>query len=72
MWHLWKRGELHRVSVGKLKGKGPLGRLKCRWEDNIKVYLEEVRLWGMDCIDPDEVRAKCLAPTNMVIKIWAP
>jgi hypothetical protein len=43
MWHPWKRGELHTILVGKLERKRPLGRLGCRWEDNIKVYLNEVR-----------------------------
>jgi hypothetical protein len=35
------RGE-HRVLVGKLEGKRPLGRPRRRWEDNIKVDLQEV------------------------------
>jgi len=55
------------VLVGKLEGKRPLGRLRCRWENNIKVYLEEDRLWGMDCIDPAQVRASWWALVNMVI-----
>ena len=33
---------VHKVSVGKPEGKRPLGRPKCRWEDNIKMDLEEV------------------------------
>jgi hypothetical protein len=28
---------LYRVLVGKPKGKRPLGRLRCRWENNIKM-----------------------------------
>jgi hypothetical protein len=28
--------------VGKLKGKGPLGRTRRRWEDNSKMDLQEV------------------------------
>ena len=35
------RGE-HRVLVGKPEGKRPLGRPKRRWEDNIKMDLQEV------------------------------
>jgi len=31
--------------VGKPKGKRPLGRLRRRWEDNIKLYLQEAG-WG--------------------------
>jgi hypothetical protein len=32
----------YRVLVGRSDGKTQLGRLGCRWEDNIKSYLEEV------------------------------
>jgi len=31
--------------VGKLEGKRQLGRPRCRWEDNIKMDLQEVGLW---------------------------
>ena len=33
---------VYRVLVGKLEGKRPLGRPRRRWEDNIKVGLQEV------------------------------
>jgi hypothetical protein len=33
---------VYRVLVGKSQGKGPLGRLRRRWEDNIKMDLQEV------------------------------
>ena len=39
---------VHKVSVGKPEGKRPLGRPKCRWEDNIKMDLQEV---GRGCGD---------------------
>ena len=32
----------HRVLVGKPEGKGPLGRARRRWEDNIRKDLREV------------------------------
>ena len=32
----------YRVLVGKPEGKGPLGRPRRRWEDNIKMDLREV------------------------------
>jgi hypothetical protein len=35
---------VHRVLVGKPEGKRPLGRPRRRWEDNIKMDLQEV--WG--------------------------
>jgi len=43
--HVARMGEgrgVHRVLVGKLEGKRPLGRPRCRWEDNIKMDLREV------------------------------
>jgi hypothetical protein len=33
---------VYRVFVGKPEGKRPLGRLRLRWEDNIKMDLQEV------------------------------
>ena len=41
---------VHKVLVGKPEGKRPLGRTRRRWEDYIKMYLEEVGrgLWGLD------------------------
>ena len=36
--------------MGKREGKSPLGRPSSRWEDNIKIYLQEVGL-DMDWID---------------------
>ena len=33
---------VHKVLVGKLDGKRPLGRPRRRWEDNIKMDLQEV------------------------------
>jgi hypothetical protein len=38
----------YRIFVGKPQGKRPLGRTKCRWEDNIKIDLREVGWVGMD------------------------
>ena len=33
---------VHRVLVGKPEGKRPLGRPRRRWEDNIKIGIQEV------------------------------
>ena len=37
--------------MGKPEGKRPLGRPRRRWDDNIKMYLQEVGWKGMDWID---------------------
>jgi hypothetical protein len=44
--HVARMGEgrgVYRVLVGKPEGKSPLGRPRRRWEDNIKMDLQEVR-----------------------------
>ena len=52
---------VHRVLVGKPDGKRPLGRPRRRWEDNIKIDLEEVGRGCGDCMklaqDTDRWRA---------------
>jgi hypothetical protein len=35
----------YRVLVGKPEGKRPLGRPRRRWEDNIRMDLQEVGVW---------------------------
>jgi len=50
--HVARMGEgrgVHRFLVGKPEGKRPLGRLRHRWEDNIKLDLREVAEgWRLD------------------------
>jgi hypothetical protein len=48
--------DAYRVLVGKPKGKRPLGRLRLRWEDNIKMNLQEFGCGSMDWIDLDQDR----------------
>jgi hypothetical protein len=43
-----ERRGLYRVLVGKPKGERPLGRSRRRWEDNIKIDLQEVGCGRMD------------------------
>jgi hypothetical protein len=41
----------YKIVVGKSEGKGPLGRLRHRWEDNINMDLRE-KVWkGVDRIN---------------------
>ena len=42
---------MYRVLVGKPEGKRPLGRPRCRWEDNIKKAVQEVVSRGMKWIE---------------------
>ena len=43
---------MYRVLVGKPEGRRPLGRPRRRWEDNIKMDLQEV---GCGCMNWIEV-----------------
>ena len=45
------RGEAYSFLVGKPEGKRSLGRPRCRWEDNIKMDLQEVGYGVMDYIE---------------------
>ena len=47
---------MYRVLVGKPEGMRPLGRPRRRWEDNIKMYLQEVVCGGMDWIELAQYR----------------
>ena len=49
--YMWEMRGAYWVLVGKLKGKRPYGRPKHRWEDNIKMDLQEVGWGSMDWID---------------------
>jgi len=46
-----ERRDVYMVLVGKTKGKRPLGRPRRRWEDNIKMDLQEVGCRGVDRIE---------------------
>jgi len=43
-----ERRGVYRVLVGRPEGMRPLGRSRHRWEDNIKMDLQEVVCGGMD------------------------
>jgi hypothetical protein len=46
-----EKRNIYRILVGKPEGKGPLGRPRRRWEDNIKLNVREIRWGSMDWID---------------------
>ena len=62
---------VHKVSVGKPEGKRPLGRPRRRWEDNIKMDLEDM---GRSCGDwtelaQDRDRWRALVSTVMNFRV---
>ena len=61
----------YRILVGKPERKRPLGRPRHRWEDNIKIYLQEV---GCGCIDwfklsQDRDRGQALVTAVMKFRV---
>ena len=58
--------------MGKPEGKRPLGRPRCRWEDNIKMYLQEVGDGVMDWIKLAEDRDRWRALVNAAMNLGVP
>jgi hypothetical protein len=63
---------VYRVLVGKPEGKRLLGRPRYRWEDNIKMDLQEVGCGGMDWIQRAQDRDRWRALVNAVMNIRVP
>ena len=70
---MYGRGEsIYRVLVEKPEGKKPLGRPRHRWEDNIKMDLQEVGCGGMDWIEVAQDRYRWRALLNVVMNLRVP
>ena len=72
--HVARMGEgrgVHRVLVGKPEGKRPLGRPRRRWEDNIKMDLQEVGGVFEDWMElaQDRDRWRALVSTVMNLRV---
>ena len=68
--HVARMGEergVHRVLVGKPEGKRPLGRPRRRWEDNIKMDLQEVGGSCGDWMELAQYRDRWRALVNTVM-----
>jgi hypothetical protein len=62
----------HRVLVGKPERKRPLGRPRHKWEESIKMDLQEVGSGGMDWIDLAQDRHRWQALANALINLRVP
>jgi hypothetical protein len=65
-----KRGA-YRILAGRPEERRPLGRPRHRWEDNIKMYLQEVG-WGMEWIELAQDRERWWALVNAVMNLRVP
>ena len=64
--------DVYRVLVGKPEGKRPLGRTRRRWEDNIKMDLEEVGMGCGDWMELAQDRDRWRALVSTVMKFGVP
>jgi len=64
--------DVYRVLVGKPEGKRPLGRPRNRWDDNIKMYLQEVGCGGVDWIELAQDRDRWRALANAIMYLRVP
>jgi hypothetical protein len=55
--------------VGRPEGKRPLGRHRCRWEDNIKMELTEIGIDGANWIRLAQDRVQWRAFVNTVMNL---
>jgi hypothetical protein len=62
----------YRILVGKLEGKGSLGRPRCRWVDNIEIDLRERGWDSMDWIDMAQDRDQWRALLSTLMNLWVP
>jgi hypothetical protein len=70
--HMGEGRSVYSVLVGRPKGKRPLGRPRCRWEDNIKMDLTEIGIDGMNWIQLAQDRVQWRAFVNTVTNLQVP
>jgi hypothetical protein len=73
--HVARIGEgrgMYRFLVGRPEGKRPLGRPKRRWEDNIKIDIQEVVCGDMAWIELAQDRDRWRALVKGVMSLWVP
>ena len=63
---------VHRFLVGNSEGRRPLGRPRRRWEDNIKMDLQEVGGGCGDWMELAQDRDRWRTLVNMVMKFRVP
>ena len=70
MARMGKGRVVHRVLVGKIEGKRPLGRPRRRWEANIRMDLQGVGGSCGDWMELDQDRDRWRALVGTVRNLW--
>jgi hypothetical protein len=63
---------VHKVLVEKPEGKRPLRTPRCRWENNIKMFFQEVGGGFGDWMELAQDRDRWRAFVSTVMNIWVP
>ena len=67
-----KRKGVYRMFVEKPEGSRPLGRLRLRWEDNIKMHLQGVGCGDVEWIELTQDRDRWRALVSTVMNLRVP
>jgi hypothetical protein len=70
--HMGEGRGVYTVLIERPEGKGPLGRRRRRWEDNIKMDLREIRIDGANWIQLAQDRVQWLTFLNTVLNLRVP
>jgi len=60
---------VYKIIVGKYKGERPLGKHRCRWEDNIRKDVRKIGWEGVDCIHLAQDRGKRRDLVNTIMNL---
>jgi hypothetical protein len=69
---VWDVRGAYNILVGRPEGRRPLGRPRCRWEDNIKVGVWEIGFFDVDWIHWAQDRDRWRALMNTVMNPRVP
>ena len=61
-----------KILIGTHTGKRPLGRPRCRWEDNIRMDVKEIGINTRNWVDSAQDRDYWRAPVNAALNLRVP
>ena len=67
-----ERRNAFKILTGKPTGKRPLGRPRLRWEDNIRMDLEEIGIYAGNWVDSAQDRNYWRALVNTALNLRVP